>query len=65
MAGPFPIMKPSVNINQPVGNKKLLLLIVINTLIIVSGYFIYREGLRRAQTPSYFNVPSQVQPYKP
>ncbi len=62
MAGPFPIMKSSPDINQPVGNRKLALVILFNTLLVISCYFIYREGLRRAQTPAYHDAPAQVAP---
>ncbi len=63
MAGQLPMIQITPRLPQPVGNRKLVALILVNTFIIVGAYFTYREGLRRAQTPAYRDVPAPTVPY--
>ncbi|AFY61224.1 hypothetical protein [Synechococcus sp. PCC 6312] len=65
MAGQLPVLSRTARLTQPVvGNRKLLLLITVNTLIVFLGYFAYRTGLERAQHPAFRDAPNVTHPYQ-
>lgn len=65
MAGQIPVLSHRPRLTQPiVGNRKLLLLIAINALIVFLGYSAYRAGLERAQQPAFRNAPNVTFPYQ-